>query len=549
MAVAERASRLALVALAALLLAGPGVARAAATDPIAHDPTLIKQGAYYYDVITGDIETRTYLPMRRSRDLVHWEFLGPVFTTPPAWVVDALGTTPGDFWAPDIRYFGGRYHLYYAASQFATNNSVIGLATNRTLDPHSPRYRWVDEGMVMRSTPGVDDFNAIDPDVVFDGRGRPWMAFGSFWSGVKLRRLDRSTGKPADSVVHPLATRPAPGAVEGPSIVRHGGFYYLFVSFDFCCRGIDSDYRLMVGRARRVTGPYVDRDGVPLLDGGGTELLRGYNEFAGPGGADVYGRWLVHHYYDRDDAGVPKLSVRRLHWRRGWPALGDPLSGSREAGHGPAYYEIASRASGALMEDAGCGYEGANIQLGPDRDSPCRRWRPEYRGDGWSSLLNQFSNKVAEAAGCATQNGANVAQWGWLANDCQRFRFLPASDGFLRIENRRSGRVLDVAGCGGAGANVQLWDWLGTECQQFRLQPAGGVTLLDAATGRQLAAGPCRWRHCLWDFTHTRGAYEAVTERRSGYRLGEWRLQPGNDDTVTLVPRAGAERRVKIVVP
>jgi beta-xylosidase len=127
-----------LLVLAVALVAWPAPARAAATDPIAHDPTLIKQGAYYYDVIA----TRTYLPLRRSRDLVHWEFLGTVFTKPPAWVVEALGTTPGDFWAPDISYFNGRYHLYYAASQFATNNSVIGLATAKTLSPAGPDYGW-----------------------------------------------------------------------------------------------------------------------------------------------------------------------------------------------------------------------------------------------------------------------------------------------------------------------------------------------------------------------------------------------------------------------
>ena len=104
--------RLLLVLALALVIWPAAPARAAATDPIAHDPTLIKEGAYYYDVITGDSATRTYLPLRRSRDLVHWEFLGTVFATPPAWVVATLGTAPADFWAPDIRYFNGRYHLY-----------------------------------------------------------------------------------------------------------------------------------------------------------------------------------------------------------------------------------------------------------------------------------------------------------------------------------------------------------------------------------------------------------------------------------------------------
>src|SRR3954471_19286548 len=175
--------RLFLAALAAVLVL-PAPARGAATDPIAHDPTLIKQGAYYYDVITGDSGTpSTYLPVRRSKDLVHWEFVGPVFDAPPAWVPDALGVTPADFWAPDITYSHGEYRLYYAASEFGTNNSVIGLATTRSL----AHPEWVDRGMVMRTTPGEDDFNAIDPDAFTDRDGTQWLALGSFWSGIKLR--------------------------------------------------------------------------------------------------------------------------------------------------------------------------------------------------------------------------------------------------------------------------------------------------------------------------------------------------------------------------
>ena len=110
---------------------------------------------------------------------------------------------------------------------------------------------------------------------------------------------------------------------------------------------------------------------------------------------------------------------------------------------------------------------------------------------------DEQSNKIAEAAGCATANGADVAQWGWLDNDCQRFRFIPTGDGFVRIENERSGRVLDAAGCGGAGANVQLWDWLGNACQQFRLEPAGHVLLLG------IDVRGCRGA-CRWDFSAQR---------------------------------------------
>jgi arabinan endo-1,5-alpha-L-arabinosidase len=537
--------RLCSVVFAVLVLWAPQ-ARAAAADPIAHDPTVIKQGAYYYAVITGDIATRTYLPIKRSKDLVHWQELGTVFQTAPAWVTAELGVTPGDFWAPDITYSGGRYRLYYAASQFATNNSVIGLATNATLDPASPRYHWVDEGMVLRSRPGVDDFNAIDPDVVRDAAGRSWLAFGSFWSGIKLRRLD-AAGRPSsrDTTLYSLASRPAPGAVEGPSIVRHGGFYYLFVSFDFCCRGIDSDYRVMVGRARSVTGPYLDARGVDMRAGGGTELLRGYNEFAGPGGGDVFGRFYAHHYYDRDDNGLPKLSIRRISWVRGWPALGDPLSGSRDIGHGSAYFKLVERSSGQLVEDAGCGFEGANVQLAGDTGSPCQQWRLDDRGDGTISFGNRFSNKVAEVAGCQNRDGANIAQWGWLANDCQRWRLTAAGDGWIRIDSALPGdRSAEAGGC---AANVQLGDRLPGRCQLFRLQPVGPVLL-----------GCTRGRCPLWVFRSAGGADYTIHRARGGRpltaagcaRCRVWRIVPRADGSLSLVERrSGRTLDVRILQP
>src|SRR5690242_16007920 len=274
-------------------------------DPIAHDPTMARDGDYYYVIVTGDAQRpHTYLPIKRSKDLVHWDEVGSVFADLPSWVTQQLGTTPADAWAPELARIGGTWALYYAVSQFGTQNSVIGLATSPTLDPTRPDYAWTDEGMVLRSTPGVDDFNAIDPAYVTDGGGGAWLAFGSFWGGIKMRRLDPATGKlsTTDTAVRSLASRVAPDAEEGPSIVRHGGYYYLFLSFDFCCRGVESDYRMVVGRSTSVSGPYVDRQGVPLTNGGGTEVLRGYNEFIGTGGGDVVssGRstYLVNHYYD-----------------------------------------------------------------------------------------------------------------------------------------------------------------------------------------------------------------------------------------------------------
>jgi arabinan endo-1,5-alpha-L-arabinosidase len=207
-----------------------------------HDPGMIRQDQTYYVFSTGDERglNEGNIQIRKSDDLSYWQLVGTVFQTIPAWITEERGARPLNLWAPDIALFDGKYYLYYAGSSFGSNNSVIGLATNVTLDPQSPDYKWVDEGMVIRSNRS-DNWNAIDPSFVVDADGTPWMSFGSFWDGIKMRRLDPGTGKLAtdDTTLYSLASRGG-GAIEAPAIVFHEGFYYLFVSFDKCCRGANS---------------------------------------------------------------------------------------------------------------------------------------------------------------------------------------------------------------------------------------------------------------------------------------------------------------------
>jgi arabinan endo-1,5-alpha-L-arabinosidase len=293
-----------------------------------HDPSMIRQGDTYYVFSTGDERglNQGNIQIRKSSDLATWALVGTVFATIPQWVTDELGATPPNLWAPDIAYFNGKYHLYYAGSRFGTNNSVIGLATNATLDPASPDYKWVDEGMVTRSWPSFN-WNAIDPNVSFDADNTPWLALGSFWDGIKMERLDPSTGKlsTVDTTLHALASRGG-GPIEAPSIVYRDGYYYLFVSFDLCCRGANSTYRIMVGRSQQITGPYLDQSGKPMARGGGTEILKSQGRYVGPGGQTVLldsGTYrLVYHYYDALANGTPKLQIHDLDWTSdGWPIL------------------------------------------------------------------------------------------------------------------------------------------------------------------------------------------------------------------------------------
>lgn len=297
-----------------------------------HDPSIIKADGIWYLFSTGQAKPG-HIPIRCSTDLRSWKLCGHVFDELPAWATREIPGAKGA-WAPDISYSDGVFRLYYAISTFGHNDSAIGLATNVTLDPKNPDFRWVDQGMVLRSTSGRDDWNAIDPAWCKDEQGHEWLAFGSFWGGIKMRRLDSRTGLVSkdDTQLYSLAARPHdaghPDAIEAPFIVHRNSFYYLFVSFDFCCRGIKSTYNIAVGRASSITGPYSDASGKSMLDGGGTVVISGTERWRGPGHeAVLLGRpedLLVFHAYD-GLTGKPYLRISTINWDDGWPHVAAPV--------------------------------------------------------------------------------------------------------------------------------------------------------------------------------------------------------------------------------
>lgn len=295
-----------------------------------HDPALVREtarGGDWYVFSTGDPAVGGgNVQIRRSEDSRHWTYVGTVFEEIPAWVrAEVPGVT--NIWAPEVVEHDGLYYLYYAASTFGSNRSVIGLATNTTLDSDDPAYQWADRGLVTRSVP-ENDYNAIDAGVVEDRAGTPWMAFGSFWSGIRMLRLRWPDGKPVPGQAEPLrlADRHVPpNAIEAPYILARGGWYYLFVSLDFCCRGTDSTYKIAVGRSRSVAGPYYDELGTPLAHGGGTVILSERGTMIGPGGQSVFGDTMAFQYYDATAGGDFRLGLRRIHWTAdGWPRLDHP---------------------------------------------------------------------------------------------------------------------------------------------------------------------------------------------------------------------------------
>ncbi|MBN2810544.1 MAG: arabinan endo-1,5-alpha-L-arabinosidase [Spirochaetales bacterium] len=291
-------------------------------DIIAHDPTIVFENGAYWRFQTGD-----RLPFFRSADLQKWESAGRVFESNPAWTSEAI---PGSthFWAPEVVFRNGEWRVYYSVSTFGSNVSAIGLAASRSLDPSSADYGWIDRGPVVFSQAN-DDFNAIDAAVFTDSDDRDWFVWGSFWGGIRMRALDRETGmfdldRP---VVTTLASKVAePNPVEGAFVLPRGDWYYLFVSHDFCCRGVDSTYKIVVGRSSDPEGPYFDREGRAMAQGGGTVVRDGssHPRWAGPGHCSVYtdngANRLVYHAYDRENGGKPVLQIEKIEWTRDeWP--------------------------------------------------------------------------------------------------------------------------------------------------------------------------------------------------------------------------------------
>jgi len=303
------------------------------TDVPAHDPVMIKEGDKYYLFTTG-----RGISVWSSDDMKSWQREEQVFKEAPTWALDVAPDFKNHIWAPDIILHEGTYYLYYSVSSFAKNTSAIGVTTNKTLDSSSPDYKWEDQGIVIQSVPGRDLWNAIDPHIIKDDDGTAWMSYGSFWNGLKLVKLsdDLLSVEIGPEDWFTIARRertfslddrdPGDGAVEAPFIFRKDGVFYLFVSFDLCCRGDRSTYKVVVGRSDIVQGPYMDRDGKSMFEGGGTLVVEGDKEWYGVGHNSTYtfdGKdYLIFHGYEAANEGRPKLLIREITWDAdGWPTV------------------------------------------------------------------------------------------------------------------------------------------------------------------------------------------------------------------------------------
>jgi arabinan endo-1,5-alpha-L-arabinosidase len=311
--------------------------------PMVHDPVMAcetwqvgdRTDSTYYIFATGmGIQQMT------SKDRKTWTVMPqPLMTVIPGWAQDSVPGFRNHVWAPDVIQWHGRWWLAYSCSTFGKNGSAIGLLSNPRLS--SPM--WTDEGCIVTSREKRDNWNAIDPNFVIDEKDQPWLVWGSFWDGIQLARLDTTMHLAAGEKPRTIARRYAPGhqvteenptskyagtnAIEAPFVFKHDGWYYLFVSWDYCCRGAKSNYRVAVGRSRQVEGPYADREGKDMRLGGGTLFLEGdKQQYEAAGHCAVYhfgdGDIFICHGYSATQNGAAVLIQRPIRWTKdGWPEI------------------------------------------------------------------------------------------------------------------------------------------------------------------------------------------------------------------------------------
>ena len=324
----------------------PGKAMPFTTDtPMVHDPVMAFEDGIYHIFATGmGIQQMT------SKDRKNWTVLpDPVMTVIPKWTQDSVPGFRHHVWAPDVIKWHGRWWLAYSCSTFGKNGSAIGLFSKKSLS----FPLWEDEGCIVTSQEGRDNWNAIDPNFVIDDNDQPWLVWGSFWDGIQLARLDTTmhiaVGEKPRTIArrynlndpdakaalslnpnppkNPTSDYAGPNAIEAPFIFKHDGWYYLFVSWDYCCQGSKSTYRVAVGRSRTVDGPYLDPKGIDMRFGGGMLFLEGDKknyEAAGHcaaysvDGQDIF----LCHGYSIAHQGASILIQRSIRWTPdGWPQI------------------------------------------------------------------------------------------------------------------------------------------------------------------------------------------------------------------------------------
>ncbi|QKG56494.1 family 43 glycosylhydrolase [Hymenobacter sp. BRD128] len=448
--------------------------------PGAHDPsTIVKRNGVYHVWTTGD-----QIYHLTSTDLINWQPAATVFAagTWPGWVGTYVPGFAGNFWAPECVYLNGKYYMYYSCS-LGGRQCAIGLATSPDLT------NWTDQGMVVYSD-NTSPWGSIDPAVFTDAQGKLWMVFGSHLSGNWLVQLDPATGKRIDATIKNIAGSTPWCENEASYVMQHGGYYYLFYNKGICCAGVTSTYYVQMGRATSPAGPYLDKNGVDLLQGGGTDFLVGKDNYIGPGQVGLFVEnsvnYLTYHYYNGNANGAPTLGIGSLSWdAAGWPAVTQDWLAA-------GTYTLTNQNSRLLWAAAACTTTaGQALVPSAATGQACQQWKLTPQGSGVYKLANVAASLNADVAGCAEAAGTPLGLQADSPLNCQKFRVERAADGSYALAAIYGNRVVEVPNASmTAGQPLGLWDYNGCNCQHWLIQAVGTITATATAQNPEIQLFP-----------------------------------------------------------
>lgn len=275
------------------------------------DPSIIRgRDGLFYLYATEDVR---HTPICKSKDLVNWKLIGTAFSedTRPTFEPN------GGLWAPDINYVNDQYVLYYSMSVWGGGNTCgIGVAT--AARPEGP---FKDRGKLFRSNE-IGVHNSIDPFYIEDN-GKKYLFWGSFFGIYAIELSDDGLGIKFGTEKRLVAGT----AFEATYIFKKDGYYYLFASTGSCCEGVNSTYKLVVGRSESLFGPYVNKQGIDMRDNGHEIVIASNSRFVGNGHCseivtdDAGKDWILYHGIDVDNPAGRVLMLDQVTWVDEWPVV------------------------------------------------------------------------------------------------------------------------------------------------------------------------------------------------------------------------------------
>ncbi len=412
-----------------------------------HDPSTVAvcDGKYYVFGTGRGISVLT------SSNGFNWQRGGKVFDRIPDSVKQFCPKNDGQgVWAPDIIKLNGEYFLYYSISFWGQYVSAVGLLTNPTLNTNAANYKWTDRGMVVHSSEG-EDLNAIDPGLIHAPDGTLWICYGSYHGSIELVELNPKTGLPiaTNSPVTIIASQS-----EASEIIFHDKYFYLFVNHGGCCQGSNSTYNIRVGRSPKITGPYLDRYGELMSQGGGTLFLAAAGRQIGPGHFgllldDGVEKFSCHYEAELGRAGRSILDIRPLLWTAdGWPMPGENIRDGT--------YQIRSQRTGTILQASTNAVETARYLVHENQ-----KWNVAPAGEG----VYKITSAAGENALTAMNETATTTPFTGAEN--QLWKIDQLADGSHRIASKTGTLALTATFKTKPGNGIALEKFAGDDAQRW----------------------------------------------------------------------------------